>query len=66
VKPSILLIDTHLARCLSIGGATFHDRGGVHVSAVLAWVLMAVRPILALYLVGRRHLLSGLSGGFSK
>jgi raffinose/stachyose/melibiose transport system permease protein len=33
---------------------------------VLASVLLTVLPILALYILGRRQLLSGLSAGFTK
>lgn len=45
---------------------TFQGQYGVNVPAVLASVMLSVAPILVLYIVGRRQLVSGLSGGFSK
>jgi raffinose/stachyose/melibiose transport system permease protein len=38
----------------------------VNIPAVLASVVLTSLPILALYVVGRRHLLSGLRAGISK
>jgi ABC-type glycerol-3-phosphate transport system permease component len=31
-----------------------------------AYVVLSTIPIMAVYLVGRRHLVSGLTAGFSK
>lgn len=45
---------------------TFQGQYTVNVPAVLASVLLTAMPILALYIVGRRQLMSGLSAGFSK
>ncbi|MFG1823781.1 carbohydrate ABC transporter permease [Microbispora bryophytorum] len=39
---------------------------GVNVPAVLASVVLTILPILILYTVGRRQLLSGLTAGFGK
>ena len=38
----------------------------MNVPAVLASVMLSALPILVLYVVGRRQLVSGLSGGISK
>jgi raffinose/stachyose/melibiose transport system permease protein len=45
---------------------TFQGQYTVNVPAVLASVVLTAMPILALYIVGRRQLMSGLSAGFSK
>src|SRR6478736_4688966 len=45
---------------------TFQGQYGINVPAVLAAVLLSAVPILALYVVGRRQLLSGLTAGFTK
>jgi raffinose/stachyose/melibiose transport system permease protein len=45
---------------------TFQGQYTVNVPAVLASVVLTALPILALYIVGRRQLMSGLSAGFSK
>ena len=41
-------------------------QGAQNVPAVLAAVTLSMLPLLVLYLVGRRHLLSGLTAGFGK
>jgi raffinose/stachyose/melibiose transport system permease protein len=53
-------------RTLPLALWTFQGQFGVNVPAVLASVLLTVLPILALYILGRRQLLSGLSAGFTK
>ena len=53
-------------RTLPLALWTFQGQYGVNVPAVLASVVLTTLPILALYVVGRRQLLSGLSAGFSK
>ena len=45
---------------------TFQGQYGINVPAILAAVLLTTLPILALYVVGRRQLLSGLTAGFTK
>jgi raffinose/stachyose/melibiose transport system permease protein len=45
---------------------TFQGQYTVNVPAVLASVVLTALPILALYIVGRRQMMSGLSAGFSK
>jgi raffinose/stachyose/melibiose transport system permease protein len=53
-------------RTLPLALWTFQGQYSVNVPAVLASVLLTALPILALYILGRRQLLSGLSGGISK
>ena len=53
-------------RTLPLALWTFQGQYGVNVPAVLASVVLTTLPILALYVVGRRQLLGGLSAGFSK
>jgi raffinose/stachyose/melibiose transport system permease protein len=45
---------------------TFEGQYGINIPAVLAAVLLTALPILALYVVGRKQLLNGLSAGFTK
>ncbi len=53
-------------RLLPLALWTFQGQYGVNVPAVLASVMLTTLPILVLYVVGRRQLLSGLTAGFSK
>ena len=53
-------------RTLPLALWTFQGQYSVNVPAVVAAVLLTALPILALYIVGRRQMLSGLSGGFTK
>ena len=53
-------------RTLPLALWTFQGQYAVNVPAVLASVLLTVLPIFVLYVVGRRQLVSGLSGGISK
>jgi len=53
-------------RTLPLALWTFQGLYGVNVPAVLASVVLTTLPILILYAVGRRQLLSGLTAGFSK
>ena len=53
-------------RTLPLALWTFQGQYSVNVPAVLASVMLTALPILALYMVGRRQLVSGLSGGISK
>jgi raffinose/stachyose/melibiose transport system permease protein len=53
-------------RTLPLALWTFQGQYSVNVPAVLASVVLTTLPILLLYVVGRRQLLSGLSAGFSK
>ena len=53
-------------RVLPLALWTFQGQYGINVPAILAAVLLTALPILALYIVGRRQLLSGLTAGFTK
>ena len=53
-------------RTLPLALWTFQGQYGINVPAVLASVLLTALPILILYAVGRRQLLSGLTAGFGK
>jgi len=53
-------------RVLPLALWSFQGQYSVNIPAVLASVLLTTLPILVLYVVGRRQLLSGLTAGFSK
>ncbi|PZG08497.1 carbohydrate ABC transporter permease [Nonomuraea aridisoli] len=53
-------------RTLPLALAEFQGEYSINVPAVLASVLLSTLPILVLYVVGRRQLLSGLTAGFGK
>jgi raffinose/stachyose/melibiose transport system permease protein len=53
-------------RTLPLALWTFQGQYSVNVPAVLASVVLTTLPILVLYVVGRRQLLSGLTAGFGK
>jgi raffinose/stachyose/melibiose transport system permease protein len=53
-------------RTLPLALWTFQGQYGINVPAVLASVVLTTLPILIMYAVGRRQLVSGLTAGFSK
>jgi len=53
-------------RTLPLALWTFQGQYSVNVPAVVAAVVLTTLPILVLYAVGRRQLLSGLTAGFSR
>jgi raffinose/stachyose/melibiose transport system permease protein len=53
-------------RTLPLALWSFQGQYSVNVPAVLASVVLTMLPILVLYVVGRRQLLSGLTAGFGK
>lgn len=53
-------------RVLPLALWTFQGQYSVNIPAVLASVILTTVPILVLYVVGRRQLLSGLTAGFTK
>lgn len=63
--PLILTQDPE-KRTLPLAVWSFQGQYSVNVPAVLACVVLTTLPILILYAVGRRQLLSGLTAGFSK
>jgi raffinose/stachyose/melibiose transport system permease protein len=63
--PLVLTADPS-QRTLPLALWAFQGQYGLNVPAVLASVVLTTLPILTLYAVGRRQLLSGLTAGFSK
>ncbi|WP_156044079.1 carbohydrate ABC transporter permease [Cellulomonas sp. HZM] len=53
-------------RVLTLGLWRYQTQYGVNVPAICAAVTLSLLPLLALYLLGRRQLLSGLTAGFGK
>jgi raffinose/stachyose/melibiose transport system permease protein len=51
---------------LPLALSAFQGQYSINVPAVLASVVLTTLPILILYAIGRRQLLSGLTAGFSK
>jgi raffinose/stachyose/melibiose transport system permease protein len=62
----LILTQSPGRRTLPLGLWTFQGQYSVNVPAIAASVVLTTLPILALYVVGRRHILSGLTAGFSK
>jgi raffinose/stachyose/melibiose transport system permease protein len=62
----LILTQSPIQRTLPLALWTFQGQYSVNVPAVLASVVLTALPILALYVLGRRQLLSGLTAGFSK
>jgi raffinose/stachyose/melibiose transport system permease protein len=62
----LLLTQSPQLRVLPLALWSFQGEHSVNIPAVLAAVVLTTLPILALYIGGRRQLLSGLTAGFSK
>jgi raffinose/stachyose/melibiose transport system permease protein len=62
----LILTQSPDKRVLPLALWTFQGQYSVNVPAVLASVVLTTLPILILYAIGRRQLLSGLTAGFSK
>ena len=62
----LILTQSPEQRTLPLALWTFQGQYSVNVPAVLASVMLTTLPILILYAIGRRQLLSGLTAGFSK
>jgi raffinose/stachyose/melibiose transport system permease protein len=62
----LILIQSPNQRTLPLALWNFQGEFSVNVPAVLASVVLTTLPILILYVVGRRQLLSGLTAGFSR
>jgi raffinose/stachyose/melibiose transport system permease protein len=62
----LVLTQSPEIRVLPLALWAFQGEYGINVPAVLASVVLATLPILALYVIGRRHLLAGMTAGFSK
>ncbi|WP_214102872.1 carbohydrate ABC transporter permease [Acrocarpospora catenulata] len=62
----LILTQSPDKRTLPLALWAFQGQYSVNVPAVLASVVLTTLPILVLYAVGRRQLLSGLTAGFSR
>ncbi|GAA5141310.1 carbohydrate ABC transporter permease [Pseudonocardia adelaidensis] len=62
----LVLTQSPEVRVLPLALWAFQGEYGINVPAVLASVVLATLPILVLYVLGRRHLLAGMTAGFSK
>ncbi|MGI4896005.1 MAG: carbohydrate ABC transporter permease [Janthinobacterium lividum] len=62
----LVLTQSSDLRVLPLALWTFQGQYSVNIPAVLASVVLTTLPILVLYVLGRRQLLSGLTAGFSK
>ena len=62
----LVLTQSESSRVLTLGLWDYQGQFGTNVPALLAAVTLSVVPIFAVYLVGRRFLLSGLTAGFGK
>jgi raffinose/stachyose/melibiose transport system permease protein len=62
----LILTQSPSQRTLPLALWTFQGEFSINVPAVLASVVLATLPILVLYALGRRQLLSGLTLGFGK
>jgi raffinose/stachyose/melibiose transport system permease protein len=62
----LILTQSPEKRTLPLALWSFQGQYSVNVPAVLASVVLTTLPILILYIIGRRQLLSGLTAGFSK
>jgi raffinose/stachyose/melibiose transport system permease protein len=62
----LILTQSPEQRTLPLALWTFQGEYGVNVPAVLASVVLATLPIVVLYALGRRQLVSGLTAGFSR
>jgi raffinose/stachyose/melibiose transport system permease protein len=62
----LVLTQSPNKRTLPLALWTFQGQYSVNVPAVLASVVLTTLPIVILYAIGRRQLLSGLTAGFSR
>jgi raffinose/stachyose/melibiose transport system permease protein len=62
----LILTQSPDKRVLPLGLWTFQGQYSVNVPAILASVVLTTLPIVILYAIGRKQLLSGLTAGFSK
>ncbi len=62
----LILTQSPEKRVLPLALWTFQGQYSINVPAVLASVVLTTLPIVILYAIGRKQLLSGLTAGFSK
>jgi raffinose/stachyose/melibiose transport system permease protein len=62
----LILTQDQDKRVLPLGVWAFQGEFNIDTPTVLAYVVLSTIPIVALYAVGRRYLVSGLTAGFGK
>jgi raffinose/stachyose/melibiose transport system permease protein len=62
----LILTQSSRNRVLPMALWTFQGESTMNVPAVLAAVVLSTLPVVAAYLLGRRHLVRGLTAGFSR
>jgi len=62
----LILTQSADKRVLPLGVFTFQGEFNIDVPTVLAYVVLSSIPIVALYVIGRRYLVSGLTAGFGR
>jgi raffinose/stachyose/melibiose transport system permease protein len=62
----LILTQSPTQRTMPLALWTFQGQFGVNVPAITASITLTTIPIVLLYAIGRRQLLSGLTAGFSK
>jgi raffinose/stachyose/melibiose transport system permease protein len=62
----LILTQSEDKRLLPLALSSFQGQYSINVPAILAAVSLTTLPILTLYVLGRRQLVSGLTAGFSK
>ncbi|GLW34186.1 carbohydrate ABC transporter permease [Actinoplanes regularis] len=62
----LILTQSPEQRTLPLALSAFQGQYNINIPAVLASVVLTTLPILTLYVIGRRQLLSGLTAGFGK
>lgn len=62
----LILTQSQNERVLPLALWSFQGQFGINVPALLAAVILSAAPIILLYIVGRRQLLSGLTAGFGR
>ena len=62
----LILTQSPSQRTLPLALSAFQGQFQINIPAVLASVVLATLPVVVLYVLGRRQLVSGLTAGFSK
>jgi raffinose/stachyose/melibiose transport system permease protein len=62
----LILTQSPEKRVLPLSLWAYQDEFTVNTPAILAAVVLSAIPLVAVYILGRRQLVSGLTGGFSK
>lgn len=62
----LVLTQSPQVRVLPLALWSFQGKFTANIPAIMAAVFLSATPIILLYIIGRRQLLSGLIAGFSK